>query len=156
MRAWIVILAGCFVAVASGCGSQDASTPAACLEGPRAFAQALKAAPEEVRLDGGTAISECLTQHQKAGDLGRVGEAMVLTATHLNIASRAEPEGDAAVQLGYLIGAVRRGAQDTEGIHSDLIRRLTVAANYRPAGEPLQFQFHDDYAEGFEAGRSDG
>ncbi|HSC21484.1 MAG TPA: hypothetical protein VLC07_07130 [Solirubrobacterales bacterium] len=139
-----------------GCGGQDDSTPVACLEGTAAYEKALREAPGEVLLGGETPISDCLAQNQKAGDLARVGEAMLETATALSAQARQEDGGDAAVQLGYLIGAAERGASSSEGIHSDLVRRLTVAARYAPGGQPLSQQFLSAYREGFDAGRSGG
>lgn len=137
----------------AGCGGQDDSTPVACLEGAAAYERALAVAPGEVQLDGETPISDCLAPNQTAGDLARVGEAMIEAATELNAEGRAEDSGDAAVQLGYLLGAAKRGAEESEGIHSDLIRRLTVAARYAPDRQPLSETFLNDYEEGFEAGR---
>lgn len=68
----------------------------------------------------------------------------------------AEPDGDAALRLGYLLGAAERGSEESEGIHSDLLRRLTVAARYAPGRQPLSEEFLAAYKEGFEAGRSGG
>ncbi|HEY3434716.1 MAG TPA: hypothetical protein VGK41_03595 [Solirubrobacterales bacterium] len=156
MRMRFVAMSACLVAVLAGCGSQDDSTPVACLEGAAAYERALDAAPGEVRLEGETAISDCLTQNQSAGDLARVGEAMIEAATGLNAEARSEAGDDAAVRLGYLLGAAERGSEESEGIHSDLVRRLTVAARYAPGREPLSQEFLDSYEEGFEAGRTDG
>lgn len=139
-----------------GCGGGDDSTPVACLEGAAAYERALESAPGEVRLDGETPISDCLAPNQAAGDLARVGEAAIEAATGLNSEAREGGGGDAAVQLGYLLGAAERGAEESEGIHSDLVRRLTVAARYAPDRQPLSEEFLDSYKEGFEAGRSGG
>jgi hypothetical protein len=156
MRGRIVALVACFVAVAVGCGDQDDSTPVACLEGASAYEKALTAAPGEVLLGGETPISECFTRNQSSGDLTRVGEALSETATALNAEARAEPGGDANLQLGYLIGAAQRGTEESEGIHADLVRRLTVAARYAPGREPLSQEFLATYREGFDAGRAGG
>ncbi|MFL5898504.1 MAG: hypothetical protein ACJ76D_08595 [Solirubrobacterales bacterium] len=144
------------VVALSGCGGQGDSTPVACLEGAPAYEKALQRAPGEVRLGGGTPISDCLASNQKAGDLSRVGEALVESATSLNAEAREAGADQAAVALGYLIGAAQRGAQDSEGIHSDLIRRLTVAARYAPGKRPLPPGFLTRYREGFDAGRLGG
>jgi len=141
---------------AVGCGNQGDSTPVACLEGAAAYEKALRDAPGEVLIQGETPISDCLASNQQAGDLAQVGEAMVETATNLNAKAREEGGGDAAVQLGYLLGAAERGAASSEGIHSDLVRRLTVAARYAPDKEPLSPRFTSAYREGFDAGRSGG
>jgi hypothetical protein len=155
-RTAIAFLAlGATLAVA-GCGRGDASTPVACLEGSGTYLHALTAAPGAVRLDGETLISECLTENQEAGELATVGEAMVETATVLNAEARTEPGGDAALQLGFLIGAIMRGSERTEGIHADLVRRLAVAARYAPDRKPLPPAFLDAYGRGFDAGRDHG
>lgn len=155
MRALSAAVLAVAVLVLAACGKQDDSTPVACLEGQDIYLAALAKAPGEVKLAGGTPISECLAENQSGGDLANVGEAMVETATVLNGEARAEPEGPAPLRLGYLIGAAQRGAAATEGIHSDLIRRLTVAARYSGEG-PLPPAFVSAYREGFDAGRAGG
>lgn len=156
MRAAFVILLGLVVTFAFGCGGRDDSTPAACLEGPRVYVGALGAAPGEVRLQGDVPISECLAENQAGGDLATVGEAMVEAATELNAEAREERGGEAGLRLGYLLGAVERGAEETAGIHADLVRRLVVAARYAPGDQPLPPGFVRAYREGFDAGRGSG
>lgn len=141
---------------AFGCGSQDEATPVACLEGAGAYEKALRDAPSRVLLGGQTPISDCLVRNQSGGDLARVGEATVEAATTLNAKARAEDGGKAAVELGYLLGAAQRGAEAGEGIHSDLVRRLTVAARFAPAEEPLSEGFRRAYRSGYAAGKRDG
>lgn len=154
--ALVLSLASLLALAAVGCGGgKDTSTPDACLEGTGAYLKALAAAPGEAMLGGETPISECLARNQEGGDLATVGEAMVTTATRLNAEARAEPGGRANVRLGYLLGAAERGADRTEGIHTDLLRRLTVAARYSPR-PPLPLAFQRAYREGFEAGRDHG
>jgi hypothetical protein len=146
----------CTALLVAGCdGRDDPSTSVACLEGTGVYLSALAAAPGEVRLDGETPISACLAENQQGGDLATVGEALVGAATKLNTEAGADPEGPAALRLGYLVGAAERGAEETEGIHAELIRRLTVAARYSPEG-PLPAGFTKTYREGFDAGRSGG
>ncbi len=154
----VALLAGtvCLSLAVAGCGSSDDSTPVACLEGAEAYQQALGAAPGEVLLGDETLISECLTRNQSSGDLTRVGEALIETATELNSEARAEPGGGANLQLGYLLGAVERGAEESEGIHSDLVRRLVVAARFVPGKQASPPGFLPTYSEGFEAGHSGG
>jgi hypothetical protein len=144
------------LALIVGCGNSDDSTPVACLEGAEAYERALSAAPDEVLLEGETLISECLTRNQSSGDLTRVGEALIETATALNAEARAEPGGEANLQLGYLLGAVERGAEESEGIHSDLVRRLVVAARFVPDKQASPPGFLPTYSEGFDAGRTGG
>lgn len=155
MRLRIGGLLVCLVAIA-GCGARQEATPVACLDGAGAYEKALAAAPGRVLVGGETPISKCLTENQDAGDLAQVGETMVKVATGLNSEARRQPGGGAPVQLGYLLGAAERGAAATEGIHSDLVRRLTVAARYAPGHQPLTQEFLSGYREGFEAGRSGG
>jgi hypothetical protein len=155
MRAHFVIFVACFVALA-GCGSQDDSTPVACLEGAAAYEKALRDAPGKVLLSGETPIGDCLASNQSGGDLARVGEAMVETATTLNAEAREADGGQPAIELGYLIGAAQRGAEGSEGIHADLVRRLTVAARFAPGREPLSPAFLRAYRTGYAAGRRQG
>jgi hypothetical protein len=156
MRFLAASLLACLALAALGCGDQDDSTPVACLEGTAAYEEALADAPQEVRLGGETPISDCLTRNQTSGDLTRVGEALIAAATELNAGARVEPGGPANLQLGYLVGAAQRGAEESEGIHADLVRRLTVAARYAPGKEPLSQEFLRTYRTGYAAGRSEG
>ena len=144
-------------ALAAGCGSSDEApaTPAACLEGPEAFVDALRAAPGEVTLDG-TPIGDCLTDEQASGALSEVGGAMIDAARTLNEEAREEPLGDPPVQLGYLVGAVEARADETGGIHQDLALNLEAEATFVPKGELLPGGFQQRYEEGLAAGRGSG
>jgi len=157
MRPSIAIALICLLtALAAGCGQQDDSTPVACLDGAGPYLAALDKAPGTVKLGGDAPISECLAENQQGGDLATVGEAMIEAATELNGEARTERSSAAALQLGYLVGAAQRGADGTEGIHADLLRRLTVAARYAPGREPLSPAFLGAYREGFDAGHERG
>lgn len=141
---------------AAGCGGTDDSAPVACLDGPGAYLGALGDTPGEVRLSGETPISDCLARNQTAGDLATVGTAMLTATTKLNAEARAEPGGAANLQLGYLLGAAQRGAEGTEGIHDELIRRLSAAARYSPENRPLPPAFRAAYRRGYDAGHERG
>jgi hypothetical protein len=141
---------------AAGCGGKDDSTPVACLDGPGAYLGALGDAPGEVRLSGETPISDCLARNQAAGDLATVGATMLAATTKLNAEARAEPGGAANLQLGYLLGAAQHGADGTEGIHDELIRRLSAAARYSPDNRPLPPAFLHAYRSGYSAGNEHG
>jgi hypothetical protein len=141
---------------AAGCGGPDDSTPIACLDGSGAYLGALGDAPGEIRLSGEVPISECLAENQTAGDLATVGAAMLSAATRLNAEARAAPGGPANFQLGYLLGAAQRGADGTEGIHAELIRRLSAAARYSPDNRPLPPTFLHAYRSGYSAGNEHG
>ena len=78
---------------------------------------------------------------------------MVRAATALNSEARRDPGGPAALQLGFLLGAAERGADDTAGIHSELVRRLEAAAKYSPGDRPLPRRLERAYEGGFEAGQ---
>lgn len=140
----------------AACGSSDETTPVACLEGSKAYLRALEQAPNSARLQGGTRISDCLTENQAGGALATVGSAMLRAATELNSEARENPGGPAALRLGYLLGAAERGAEDTAGIHAELIRRLEAAAKYSPANKPQPREIERAYEEGFEAGQATG
>ena len=144
------------IAASGGCGSDEDSTPVACLSGPGAFSTALGSAPAPVRLADDVPISGCLVPNQSGGDLADVGGDLVVVATRLNAAARKDPGGASTVQLGYLVGAVERGAEETSGIHSELVRRLRAAALFGPAGKPPPPPFDQAYEKGYAAGRDDG
>jgi hypothetical protein len=159
VRRIAIIAAGCAAlgGLLAACGSSEApETPTACLAPESAYLQALESAPDQVRLDGTTPISDCLVEEQDAGPLGQVGGAMVAAATGLNRRAL-RGDGEAATELGYLVGAAEQGAGDTGGIHRDLILRLESAATYAgPAGEGLDPEVQRDYDHGFSAGRATG
>jgi hypothetical protein len=125
----------------AGCSrDQEADLPAACRSEPAVFAAALRAAPGPVRVDG-VSLSECLAKDSSVGDVQAVGVAF------LEAAQRLGRERDLTA-LGYLVGAVRRGAERSQGIHLELVRRIeqeTVPFARRPAFE-----------RGLRAGRSSG
>jgi hypothetical protein len=158
VRPRAIAIVACIWAVllVTGCGQPSDTTPVACLEGEAAYLEALEKAPEAVKLAGETPISDCLAENQKAGDLGTVGTALVGATTALNREARAGPGGAANLRLGYLIGAAERGAAQTNGIHAELIRRLTAAARYSPDNRPLPPAFLRAYRKGFDAGEASG
>jgi hypothetical protein len=140
-----------------GCGSgASPQTPSACLSGPGSYLVALRDAPGEVRLDGSVAISSCLVDEQSAGEIADVGSATVAAATRLNSQARSDPAGPAATELGYLVGALEHGADETAGIHQDLLRRIESAARFSPGGEPPTPEFRKGFAQGLAAGRANG
>jgi len=149
----LLIALACSTAALGACSSDDDDeTPEACLTQNGDYREALGAAPGEVSFADGTLISECLVPGQSGGDLARTGELMVETATELNADARRDPASPSTVQLGYLIGAIERGA---EGIHNDLVLRVNSAARFSPNGLlPAEFErtFGQGYAAGLESG----
>lgn len=157
MRRLQALLAVAWIATfAAGCGGTEDGTPVACLEGAPTYLTALENAPGEVRLDGEAPISDCLAANQAGGDLAEVGTAMLAAATELNTEARAQPGGASNLQLGYLLGAAQRGAEGSEGIHAELIRRLAAAARYSPGKRPLPPSFYRAYRSGYAAGQRNG
>jgi hypothetical protein len=143
-------------ALLGGCGSDDSGTPTACRAPAQAYLEALEDAPDDVRLEGSTPISECVVPGQEPGDLSAVGGAAVEAATRLNAEARRTPESDAVVQLGYLIGAIQEGASATGGIHADLVRRLDAAARFNEGGKPFSAAFERAFGEGYAAAQNGG
>lgn len=135
---------------AGGCssGGEDRSVPVACKEGPDSVRTALARAPARVELDG-TPLSECFTRGAEGADLQQVGASYLAVASSLADAARLEPEGPQALRLGYLVGATRRGASETQGVHEELVRRIEqelAGVDTRSAG----------YTRGYRAGRTRG
>lgn len=151
-----LVLGACAAVLLAACGSGEPATPAACLEGAGTYLSALRKAPAAVRLGGRTPISFCLVEDQQAGELSRVGLALLRTATELNADARPRPGGQANLALGYLAGAVERGAANTSGIHADLVRRIETAAEFSPRGEPLPAAYRSTLERGKRAGRENG
>jgi hypothetical protein len=118
----------------AGCGSSTpAPLPVACLAEPPAITRALERAPADVRLAGGTRLSTCVRMAAaRDGDL----QAIALTFTQVadGLRDRAAADPVAALRLGYLVGAARRGAAQTPGVAAQLARRLEqVATPVAPA-----------------------
>jgi hypothetical protein len=149
-----VALVATAIALVAGCGNtQDDQAPAACLVGNEGYLKALGDAPAPVRLAGTTPISDCLVPEQEAGQLASIGQEMIVAATKLNAESRRDPSGPAPLQLGYLLGAVSKGA---DAIHTDLARRLNSAARFSETGGTLPAGFERAFGRGYAAGRQSG
>lgn len=113
---------------AASCGHASATrAPAACTGGPDPILRALAAAPGRVVLPGGAPLSSCATEAQDDADVQNLGFSLTPVADALGDRAR---RGDApsALRLGYLIGAVSRGARRTNGIHAVLLDHLRSSA----------------------------
>jgi hypothetical protein len=133
----------------SACSSDgEKGPPVACKEGPDAIRTALEHAPQHVDL-GGSSLSDCFARGADAGDVQQVGAAYVTAAARLAAEARLAPDGPDALRLGYLVGAARRGAADTQGIHDELIRRIELELTGISTST-------GSYRRGYEAGRSRG
>ncbi|HKJ35117.1 MAG TPA: hypothetical protein VKA36_00995 [Solirubrobacterales bacterium] len=141
----------------AACGSSDSdSTPTACLQGSEAYLAAVEDAPEAALVDGSVPISDCLVPGQSSGELNTVAESVIPAATRLNAEVQRRPAGEAATELGYLVGALEEGASDTAGIHTDLIRRINSAARFSDDPEGLGARFERAYGAGYQAAREAG
>ena len=153
-RGILAALAGLLII---GCGDDDETgAPAACLGGSDAFLTALESAPEDVRIEGSTPISDCVVDGQAGGELAQVGEGMVGAATELNRRAQKDPAGMATVELGYLIGAVQEAASTTGGIHEDLVIRLDAAARFTGGEQAFPASFERAFGAGYAAGQRSG
>ena len=154
------ITAACVAAALLGftaCGEDDPpATPVACLASGADYVGALAEAPGDVLLGGSTPITDCLVDEQEPGALETVGQSLVDAATTLNAQARRDPGTGAAIELGYLSGAVDEAAESTGGIHEDLRLRLASAARFSPSGRALPASFERGFAEGYAAGRATG
>jgi hypothetical protein len=153
VRVAAALLTGALIVIA-GCGSsQDDQAPASCLVGNEGYLKALQRAPGPVLLGSTTPISDCLVPQQDGGELANIGQEMIVAATKLNGEARRDPAGPASVQLGYLIGAVSKGA---DPIHTDLVRRLNSSARFSETGGTLPASFERAFGRGYAAGRQSG
>jgi hypothetical protein len=157
VRRGIALIAAAVALPAAGCGSdEEPGTPAVCTAGADAYLEALESAPGEVRLDGETPISGCIVEEQTAGDLADVGQVLVQAATQLKADAASGRDRQAAIELGYLIGAVDAAAATTGGIHADLLRRLEAAARLTGEDGGAPAALRQGYDEGFAAGQEGG
>lgn len=139
-------------AVALGACSQAgrAAVPPACLEGPESVERALAAAPGEVTLDG-TPLSQCVSRAYTDSDLQNVGAILTRAAERLE--DRARRDARAALELGYLVGATRRGAGDNVGVQEELARRVERSTAVAAAAPPA---VAGALADGVRAGAAGG
>ena len=137
-------------ALGAGCGEDDRPLPAACAEGPRPIARALEKAPAPVRLTDGTRLSTCVERAKSDADIQTVGSVFTRTADGLS-AQLARSDA-AALRLGYLIAAVRKGARHTNGIHLEMVRRVEQTVGLDGAPPPRRAAF----AKGLAAGERSG
>ncbi|MFM8527924.1 MAG: hypothetical protein ACKOBH_07440 [bacterium] len=152
----ISIVSTCAIAVTGCARSSDPEiAPLACLSGTEAYLTALEGAPGRVEMDDGARISECLPAQQPGGEMATVGSDLVAAATILNADALEDPAGPWSLRAGYLLGAVERAAESTNGIHSDLVRRVNTAARYVPPGDDPEVLM-PGFKRGLEAGKVRG
>ncbi len=157
----------------TGCSDgRKIATPPACLSDAATWVTALSDAPNQVRISGATPISECLVKEQAAAQHEEVGKTAVEVATQLaafykgagkdkkqtgsgeKVNQGSASSEQAAIMAGYLVGAIEKGADETEGIHATLVDRVEAAATNGLAGADQQIQ--GAYQQGHEAGLQSG
>jgi hypothetical protein len=147
------LLAACALVAAAlfaGCAKEeDPVLPAACREGAQAVLAALEAAPGDVRLGGGESLSDCMRDASAAADVQELGAAYIEAARRLARRATDDPGGEAEVELGYLLGAARRGTERNIGAHEEVVRRMEVELGEVDTGSAA-------FRRGERAGRESG
>ena len=118
----VLVLAGALLPAGCSQGGEE-GVAGSCREGSSALSEALREAPRRVTL-GGIPLSDCIKDTSRTADLHDVGQAYVYVAARLADAAAEEPDGAAAMQLGYLMGALRRGRAGAQGVGYELSRRM--------------------------------
>ena len=107
--------------VGAGCRTEPPRYPPECSNGPAAIRTALARAPDGPVAIEGTPLSACLIKSQDPGPLAAFGGSVIDVAQDL--ADQAvSGNRRALLELGYLHGAVERGADAT--VHDELKFRL--------------------------------
>ncbi len=119
------LLAAALGLLVAACSSEQPPLPRDCLSSQQSIVAALRRAPAPVRLAGGTRLSTCVARADDDSEIQDVGAAY--TGVAATLAQRAPRSDAAALQLGYLAGATRRGARHTNGLAAELVRRVEQA-----------------------------
>ncbi|MBN8866579.1 MAG: hypothetical protein J0H98_03400 [Solirubrobacterales bacterium] len=147
----------------AGCSDgRKIPTPPVCLTAPGDWLTALDAAPDQVAIDDNTLISSCLPKDQVPAQQEEVGRTAVEVATQLAAFYKTSGGGQkplpsvekAALMAGYLVGALEKGAAETQGIHSTLVNRVEAAATngLDRAGRQVQAAYDKGREAGLESG----
>ena len=138
-------------AVLAGCGGMDTPPVAvSCTEGPDTVTRALGEAPRQVTLPDGATLSACIRNARSDAQLQNVGIVFSQAAEDLELDAVTDPR--AALQLGYLVGAVRAGAETGSGIQDELVRRIERSAVLDGAGPAEVAALNEGIAAGRERG----
>jgi hypothetical protein len=139
--------------LALGCSrtSGSDSSPTSCVAGSStgrvtAFRTALADAPSPVRLKDGTSIADCLAHDADSGDLENVG-SMLLTITQ-QLVDGGPHDSRTLLQIGYLSGAVHRGAAHSQ-VDAEIERRIDQEIGAVDTRDPA-------FVRGQRAGRAHG
>lgn len=148
-----VIALGGALALLAGCGPGATPVPAGCTDDQQQVLTALRAAPGPVALTGGFRLSRCISDGTDEAELESVGLVFHQVAERLRVTAREGQDGAAAVQLGYLIGATRRGAKHTNGVMAELQRRIELVGGRLQSDDP---RLAADVTRGLAAGERTG
>jgi hypothetical protein len=142
--------------VAAGCGRRSGldRAPAACTDGTAsarvaAVRDALARAPAPVRLGDGTSISDCLAHDADSGDIQNVGSMLLTVTQQVEDSAHGRRDPRALLQLGYLAGAVHRGASRAQGVDGEIERRIVQELATMDTAAPA-------FERGEQAGRASG
>lgn len=129
----------CLLAIlALGACGERAPVPSACIEAqPADVTQALSAAPDPVTLADGTPLSRCVARTIDQAQLQALGATLTGAAAELSRRMRAG-DAAAALQLGYLIGATVRGADEAAWFQGELADRIAGVADGGPHPAAVQ------------------
>ncbi len=126
MGARAAAVAGVIVVGLGGCASDGEPMPAACLDGRPTMEAALVRPYGAATLRDGTKLSSCVEEARTDAELQTLGATLTAVADGLRGRARSDPA--TSERLGYLIGAVRRGAARSNGIALELARRIENTA----------------------------
>jgi hypothetical protein len=146
------VLALLAAASLAACGEASHPLDEACVSSPGAIERALARAPSPVTLPSGTRLSQCVSDARSDADLQTAGAVLTRAADDLSARAR-RGDAAAALRLGYLVGAARRGAKRTAGIHAELQRHIERAA---AALEDAGARIAGALAQGRRAGEATG
>jgi hypothetical protein len=130
MRSRLALLCVLAAGLAGACGDEEVPPVAgSCTGEAGAIVGALESAPEAVELPDGATISACVRNARTDAELQNVGVTLAGAAEDLE-ARALDGDEDAALRLGYLVGAAREGARTTSGVGAELVRRLERSAGF--------------------------
>jgi len=109
-----------------GCGGRTPPAQACIQAQPADVLQALARAPRDVGLVDGTSLSQCVRRTIDDSRLQALGATLTAAADALALQMRSSDA--AAFQLGFLIGAVDRGAAQAAGLQEELANRIAGTA----------------------------
>ena len=138
--------------VVAGCGGEKPPLAAGCTDDATTLLRALETAPGEVVLSDGARLSECVRNARTDGELQNVGVSMSAAADRLLVRAQAGDE-QAALGLGYLAGAARRGGDRSNGVGVELVRRIELRAGALTREGPATAQA---VQRGLRAGQANG